>query len=369
MATISSVTLPSTPAGAEDNDTAIRPFRVNIPEKELVELRRRIAATRWPTKELVEDRSQGVQLAPLKALAHYWATHYDWRKAEARLNAYPQFVTKIDGVDIHFIHVKSRHANAMPMIITHGWPGSYRRAARCHRSAHQSDRPLGGSAGDAFDVVVPSLPGYGFSGEPADLGWDSSRIARAWAVLMGCSRLPALCRPGRRRGRRGNGRHGTPGGQGAHRRPPQPARRGAGHRRSTAVQVRSGTGSAPGARDVQGEWLRRPPRAVHPRHKRSATPCWIHRWASQLGCWTMTRTATTRSLACSSMASVWAISPGTASSTTSRWTLADRHRRLGGPLVLGDRTGRGPGGRPGSSAGQGSRRLHRVSWRDLLGPA
>jgi len=183
MATVSSVTLSSTPAAAENNDTAIRPFRVNIPEKELVELRRRIAATRWPSKELVGDRSQGVQLATLKALAHYWATDYDWRKAETKLNTYPQFVTKIDGVDIHFIHVKSKHPNAMPMIITHGWPGSVIELLDVidpltNPTAH------GGSAADAFDLVVPSLPGYGFSGVPAELGWESGRIARAWAVLM-----------------------------------------------------------------------------------------------------------------------------------------------------------------------------------------
>jgi pimeloyl-ACP methyl ester carboxylesterase len=183
MATTSSVTLSSTPAAAENNDTAIRPFRVNIPEKELVELRKRIAATRWPSKELVEDRSQGVQLATLKALAHYWATDYDWRKAEAKLNAYPQFVTRIDGVDIHFIHVKSKNPNALPMIITHGWPGSVIELLDVidpltNPTAH------GGSAADAFDVVIPSLPGYGFSGVPAELGWESGRIARAWAVLM-----------------------------------------------------------------------------------------------------------------------------------------------------------------------------------------
>jgi len=171
------------PVAAENNDTAIRPFRVTIPEKDLVELHRRIEATRWPTKELVEDRSQGVQLATLKALAHYWATDYDWRKAEARLNAYPQFVTKIDGVDIHFIHVKSRHTNAMPMIITHGWPGSVIELLEVidpltNPTAH------GGNAADAFDVVLPSLPGYGFSGVPTERGWESSRIAHAWAVLM-----------------------------------------------------------------------------------------------------------------------------------------------------------------------------------------
>jgi pimeloyl-ACP methyl ester carboxylesterase len=174
----------STPAAADEHtDTAIRPFRVAIPDTALVELRGRITATRWPTKELVGDRSQGVQLATLRALAQFWATDYDWRKAEARLNAYPQFVTKIDGVDIHFIHVKSRHPNAMPMIITHGWPGSVIELLEVidpltNPTAH------GGTAADAFDVVVPSLPGYGFSGTPAELGWDSSRIARAWAVLM-----------------------------------------------------------------------------------------------------------------------------------------------------------------------------------------
>src|SRR6476469_7531356 len=124
MATVTSPTLSSTPAAAEKDDTAIRPFRVTIPEKQLTELRRKITDTRWPTKELVGDRSQGVQLATLKALAHYWATDYDWRKAETKLNAYPQFVTKIDGVDIHFIHVRSKHPNALPIIITHGWPGS-----------------------------------------------------------------------------------------------------------------------------------------------------------------------------------------------------------------------------------------------------
>jgi pimeloyl-ACP methyl ester carboxylesterase len=167
------------PAGSD----AIRPFRVHMPEAALVDLRRRLAATRWPTKELVGDRSQGVQLATLKALVRYWSTDYDWRKAEARLNAYPQFMTRIDGVDIHFIHVKSRHPNAMPMIITHGWPGSVIELLEVidpltNPTAH------GGRAEDAFDVVVPSLPGYGFSSEPTDPGWDAGRIARAWATLM-----------------------------------------------------------------------------------------------------------------------------------------------------------------------------------------
>src|SRR6188768_2863467 len=163
MVTVTSPTLSSTPAAAGNNDAAIRPFRVSIPEKELVELRRRIAATRWPTKELVGDRSQGVQLATLKALAHYWATDYDWRKAEAKLNALPQFVTKIDGVDIHFIHVKSRHENAMPLIMTHGWPGSVLELLDAVAPLTDPTR-YGGNLSDAFHVVLPSLPGYGFSG-------------------------------------------------------------------------------------------------------------------------------------------------------------------------------------------------------------
>jgi pimeloyl-ACP methyl ester carboxylesterase len=170
-------------AAAEDSSTAIRPFRVNVPKEALDDLHRRLAATRWPTKELVADRSQGVQLATLKELVRYWTTEYDWRKAETKLNAFPQFVTKIDGVDIHFMHVKSRHPNALPLIITHGWPGSVIELLEVidpltNPTAH------GGTAEDAFHVVIPSLPGYGFSGEPTELGWNSGRIARAWAKLM-----------------------------------------------------------------------------------------------------------------------------------------------------------------------------------------
>jgi len=162
----------------------IRPFRLNIPEEKLVELRRRITATRWPTKELVQDRSQGVQLATLQALAHYWSTDYDWRKCEARLNALPQFTTVIDGVQIHFIHVRSPHKNALPMIMTHGWPGSVVELLETVGPLTDPTK-YGGTADDAFDLVLPSLPGYGFSGEPAELGWDSNHIARAWATLMG----------------------------------------------------------------------------------------------------------------------------------------------------------------------------------------
>lgn len=176
----------ATPPVAEQattTDAAIRPFRANVPEEALVDLRRRVAATRWPDRETVTDRSQGVQLAKLRELVRYWGNGYDWRKAEARLNALPQFVTTIDGVDIHFIHVRSRHPNAMPLIMTHGWPGSVLELLKAvgpltDPTAH------GGRAEDAFDLVLPSMPGYGFSGKPTGTGWDPDRIARAWAVLM-----------------------------------------------------------------------------------------------------------------------------------------------------------------------------------------
>lgn len=168
------------PGHGED---VVRPFHIAVPEEAIADLRRRIAATRWPTKELVEDRSQGVQMATLRELARYWQAEYDWRKCEARLNALPQFTTEIDGVVIHFIHIRSKHENALPLIMTHGWPGSVIElldtvGPLTDPTAH------GGTPEDAFDLVLPSLPGYGFSGQPAELGWNSDRIASAWAVLM-----------------------------------------------------------------------------------------------------------------------------------------------------------------------------------------
>ena len=163
--------------------TAIRPFHVNVPEAELTELRRRINATKWPERETVTDASQGVQLATIQALARYWATDYDWRKIEAKLNALPQFITEIDGLDIHFIHVRSKHENALPLIVTHGWPGSVIEQMKIidpltNPTAH------GGNASDAFHLVIPSIPGYGYSGKPTTTGWDGPHIARAWVVLM-----------------------------------------------------------------------------------------------------------------------------------------------------------------------------------------
>jgi len=171
-------------SGPVETAIDIRPFQIEIPDEELAELRRRIAATRWPSRELVDDRSQGVQLATLQELARYWTTDYDWRRCETRLNALPQFTTQIDGVDIHFIHVKSPHEDALPLIMTHGWPGSVIELLETvgpltDPTAHGAD------AQEAFDLVLPSLPGYGFSGEPTELGWDPGRTAQAWAELMG----------------------------------------------------------------------------------------------------------------------------------------------------------------------------------------
>jgi pimeloyl-ACP methyl ester carboxylesterase len=174
--------LPEAPRAATE-DNAIRPFRISVPEEQLTDLRRRIAATRWPDKETVTDPSQGVQLATIQKLARYWQTDHDWRNIEAKLNALPQFITKIDGLDIHFIHVRSKQENALPMIVTHGWPGSIIEQLKIidpltNPTAH------GGSASDAFHLVIPSLPGYGFSGKPTAPGWTPVSIARAWATLM-----------------------------------------------------------------------------------------------------------------------------------------------------------------------------------------
>ena len=174
----------ATQRGREQPDNnAIRPFQANFPEAELTELRRRINATKWPERETVTDATQGVQLATMQALARYWGTEYDWRKCEARLNALPQFITEIDGLDIHFIHVRSKHENALPLIVTHGWPGSIVEQLKIvdpltNPTAH------GASASDAFHVVIPSLPGYGYSGKPTTTGWDPAQIARSWTVLV-----------------------------------------------------------------------------------------------------------------------------------------------------------------------------------------
>ncbi|HKB40016.1 MAG TPA: epoxide hydrolase N-terminal domain-containing protein [Gemmataceae bacterium] len=183
-------------SGAAAEDASTRPFRVEVLDEALDDLRPRVAAARWPSKELVADASQGVQLATLQALSRYWAAEYDWRKVEAKLNALPQFKTRIDGLDSHFVHVKSPHADALPLIITHGWPGSVIELLEVvgpltDPTAH------GGRAEDALDLVVPSLPGYGFSDQPTEVGCNTGRIAGAWAELIGSPWLPSLRRSGR----------------------------------------------------------------------------------------------------------------------------------------------------------------------------
>jgi pimeloyl-ACP methyl ester carboxylesterase len=182
-ALLTAASLAAAPVAANSGGDAIRPFRVDIPEEALIDLRNRLVATRLPDKETVSDNSQGVPLATVQKLVRYWADEYDWRKVEARLNSYPNFITEIDGLDIHFIHVRSKHANALPLIVTHGWPGSIIEQLKIidplvDPTAH------GGSAADAFHVVIPSMPGYGFSGKPTSTGWEPARIARAWTVLM-----------------------------------------------------------------------------------------------------------------------------------------------------------------------------------------
>jgi hypothetical protein len=175
-AAVGAMALASPQLAAALESAAVRPFRISVPEEAIVDLRRRIAATRWPDRETVTDQSQGVQLAPIQELASYWATDYDWRKIEAKLNALPQFVTEIDGLDIHFIHVRSKHENALPLIVTHGWPGSVIEQLKIIEPL-ASPAAHGAGASDAFHVVIPSMPGYGFSGKPTSTGWGPERMA------------------------------------------------------------------------------------------------------------------------------------------------------------------------------------------------
>jgi pimeloyl-ACP methyl ester carboxylesterase len=285
--------------------TAIRPFRVNVSEAELTELRRRIKATRFPEREMVTDRSQGVQLATLRELARYWTTEYDWRKCEARLNALPQFTTEIDGVEIHFIHVRSRHEHALPLIMTHGWPGSVIELIETvgpltDPTAH------GGTPEDAFHLVLPSLPGYGFSGKPTELGWESGRIARAWAVLMkrlGYTRYVAQGGDVGAAVTDAMGRQAPDGLLGIHLSLLAGALGIADRLPATSEQERAAHDAlATFKTSGFGYFL-----------EQSTRP-------QTIGCSTTTRTATTRSPAPSSTASPWAISPGSASSTTSPCT-------------------------------------------------
>jgi len=291
---------------ATADSTAIRPFQIDVPEEQLAELRRRVAATRLPSKELVADRSQGVQLATIEALLRYWATEYDWRACEAKLNGLEHFLTEIDGVDIHFIHVRSRHENALPLVMTHGWPGSVIELLEVvgpltDPTAH------GGRAEDAFDLVLPSLPGYGFSGEPTEVGWDPGRTARAWAELMR---------------RLGYTRYVAQGGDvGASVTDAWPARHPRGSSASTSTcWWRRWPSPTARRRNPPSRSVRRSTRSPHSRRpasatswsrprgrRRSVTPCWTHPSPWRPGCSTTTPTATTRSPAPSSTGSLRAI--------------------------------------------------------------
>ena len=352
-------------AGATGTD--VRPFQVEIPEEELAELRRRIEATRWPSRELVADRSQGVQLATLQALAHYWTTEHDWRKCEARLNALPQFTTEIDGVEIHFIHVRSRHEDALPLIMTHGWPGSVIElldtvGPLTDPTAH------GGTPEDAFHLVLPSLPGYGFSGEPAELGWESGRIAQAWAELMsrlGYTRYVAQGGDVGANVTDAMGRQGPEGLVGIH------------------VNLLSGAIAIKDQLPAESEQERAALDALNTFTtdgfayflEQSTRPQTIgyslldspSGWPP--GCSTTTRTATTRCPARSSTASPWESHPGE-HRRQHHALLADGHRRLGRSVVLGVRTvrGRSPSVRPGPSAGVGFGGLHHVPRRIWAAP-
>ena len=280
--------------------TAIRPFRIEVPEDQIADLRRRIAATRWPSSELVADRSQGVQLATIQALARYWSTDYDWRACEARLNALPQFTTEIDGVDIHFIHVRSPHEDALPLIMTHGWPGS---VVELLETVGPLTDPTahGGSAEDAFDLVLPSIPGYGFSGEPAELGWYAGRVAQAWPELMrrlGYTRYVAQGGDVGAAVTDAMGRQAPEGLIGIHTNLFVPG---------LAAALPADTEEEKAAAAARSPRSGRPASATsssrQPGRRRSATPCWTHRSPWRPGCSTTTRTATTRSPAPSSTAS------------------------------------------------------------------
>ena len=316
--------------------TAIRPFRIEVPEEQLAELRRRIEATRWPSKELVADRSQGVQLATLQALARYWTTEYDWRRCEARLNALPQFTTEIDGVEIHFIHVRSRHENALPLIMTHGWPGSVIElldtvGPLTDPTAH------GGTPEDAFHLVLPSLPGYGFSGEPTELGWENGRIARAWAELMDRLGYTRYVAQGGDVGAAVTDAMGRQGTRGAARHPRQPARRGDRSQGPAAGGVRAGTRGARRAQHVHDGRLRLLPGAVHPAADDRLLPAGFTRRAGGLDARPRHRQLLQDLPRVRRRRARGQPHPGQ-HRRQHHAVLADGHRRLGRPVVLGVRT-------------------------------
>jgi pimeloyl-ACP methyl ester carboxylesterase len=349
--------------------TTIEAFRVDVPDEELAELRRRIAATRWPTKELVADRSQGVQLATLQALAHYWTTEHDWRKCEARLNALPQFTTEIDGVNIHFIHVRSRHENAFPLIMTHGWPGS---VIELLDTIGPLTDPTGhgGTPEDAFHLVLPSLPGYGLSGEPTELGWENGRIARAWAELMkrlGYTRYVAQGGDVGADVTDAMGRQGPEGLVGIHVTLLDAALAIKDQLPAETEQERAALAALKTfLTDGIGYFQEQSTRPQTIGYSLLDSPIGLAAWMLDHD---------TDSYYKISRAFV----DGEPVGNLTRENIVDNitlnwltgHRRLGRPVVLGAWTvpGRGPGVRPGPSAGQGSGRLHDVPRRGLRCPA
>ena len=347
-------------------EVPVRPFQVQFLEEDLVNLHRRIAATRWPSRELVADRSQGVQLATTQELARYWETDYDWRRCEARLNALPQFKTEIEGVDTHFIHVKSTHANALPLMLTHGWPGSV--IEMLEVVGPLTDPPAyGGRPEDAFDLVVPSIPGYGFSAEPTELGWHSGRVAQAWAELMRRLGYDRYVAQGGDQGAAvtdAMGRQAPKGLAGIHTNLLVPAlggasepteteqeraaARGAGRVQKERLRLLSGTGYAAPNHRLCPAGLARGPGGLDDRPRHGQLLQDLPR---------LPRQAAGRQ-------------PDQGPHPRQHHAvLVDGHRGLGRPVLLGRRTSYSSGRRPGSCASIAPGRVHHVPGRDFQGPA
>jgi hypothetical protein len=349
------------------SETEIRPFRVDMPDEAIAELRQRIAATRWPSRELVTDRSQGVQLATITELARYWATDYDWRACEATLNALPQFKTEIDGEDDHFIHVTSQHPGALPLIITHGWPGSVLEmlgviGPLTDPTAH------GGSAGDAFDIVVPSIPGYGFSAEPTEVGWNVGHVARVWAEPMrrlGYGRYVAQGDDVGAAVTDAMGRQAPEGLIGIHMNLLLAGLGGGYPSLNTSEEERAALEAVATFRTSGNGYLTEQntrPQTIG--YALLDSPVSLAAWMLDHD----TDAYYKISRAFVDKQPLGRPDPGPYP-RQHHAVLADRHRGLGGPVVLGEHASRSPCGRAAPSGGQGPGRLHHVPRRDLPGPA
>ncbi len=344
----------------------VRPFRIEMPDEAIADLRRRVAATRRPSRELVADRSQGVQLATIQELARYWTTDYDWHACEAKLNALPQFKTEIDGVDIHFIHVKSPHSDALPLIITHGWPGSV--LELLETVGPLTDPTVhGGRAEDAFDLVIPSLPGYGFSGQPAEVGWDPARVARAWAELMrrlGYARYVAQGGDVGASVTDAMGRQAPDGLAGIHMNLLVTALAG-GAMPAETEKERAALEQTKAFRATGfGYFLEQATRPQTIGYALQDSPVALAAWMLDHD----TDAYEKISSAFVRRAAVRGSHPGPRPRQCQP-VLGSRAPGLGGPVVLGERTSPGSCGRSGSAAGFAPGRLHHLSRRDLPGPA